>query len=102
MVNCMKIWLSTTGYSTPVNYQDILLKHGISDQTIDALANTFRQRATDQTPLCHPDAVYHTAAIDIAMGVIDLHQETKAGLNEDHSAKEWLSILTGISLPASE
>ena len=89
-----------------MNYDKLLQEHGISDGDIDRIVQAFAARAAEanaggdaQAP--HPQAVYHTAAVDMAMGAVDLHKEVKAGMNSSHSARSWLSILTGVALEAA-
>ncbi len=81
-----------------MSYDKELEKNGITAADIDKLVAAFRQRAAGDKTVSHPDAIYHTAAVDLAMGAVDLHKEVLAGMKDGHSAKAWLAILTGVAL----
>ncbi len=86
-----------------MSYNKLLKEHNISDADIARIVAAFESRAVDahnngESQSAHPQAVYHTAAIDMAVGAVELHKEVKAGMNSSHSARTWLSILTGVDL----
>ena len=82
-----------------MNYEKVLQAHGITRAHLDKVADTFRARAQDaDAALAHPLAVYHTAAVDLALGAVDMHQEVQAGMERSHSARDWFSIFTAVSL----
>ena len=81
-----------------MNYQKVLQKHNISDDDINTLVKHFAERASLDGNNKQPDAVYHTAAIDIAIGAIDLSEETLGAMKSGHDAKGWIGVLTGIKL----
>lgn len=85
-----------------MNYEKVLKDHNITNADIDRIVTAFQARAQADSQSAHPEAIYHTAAVDIAMGAVDLQQEVKAGMNESHSAKGWLSILTGVDFVNEE
>lgn len=90
-----------------MSYDKVLKEHDIGDADIDRVVEAFLSRAQtahDQGDVqsAHPRAVYHTAAVDMAMGAVDLHKEVKAGMNSSHSARGWLSILTGVDLGCAD
>lgn len=82
-----------------MNYQKILSAHHITDDDIQQLVTLFKSRATaSDKSNCLPDAIYESAAIDIAMGAIDLSQETQEAMKEGHQARQWLHVLTGLAI----
>lgn len=76
------------------NFLNDLAKHGISAQNIDDVAACLQQRASGNG-FAHPLSVYQSLAIDLALGAIDTEQETAANLDNTHSAKQWLALITG-------
>lgn len=81
-----------------MSYNKVLKDHQINPSDIDRIVAAFQARAEADSQAAHPQAVYHTAAIDMAMGAVDLQKEVAAGMHESHSARAWLSILTGVAL----
>ncbi len=76
----------------------LLAKHAIGDEELDKLVALMRQRAQADESVSHPDAIYHSAAVDMAMGAVDLHEDIVQGMRSSHSAKQWLQILTGVEI----
>lgn len=72
---------------------------GIYQADIDLVAETWRRRAAERGEQAHPNAIYQTAAVDIAMGLIELHRETESAMQADHPVRSWLGIVTGVKLP---
>lgn len=82
-----------------MNYQKILRSHQISDADITKLVEQFSARAASEDPQNRlPDAVYHSAAVDIAMGAIDLSEDTQNTMKVGHDARTWMQVLTGVQL----
>ncbi len=81
-----------------MNYGKVLAKHGLSDTDVDRLADALLQRAADSGEDRQPRAIYHSAAVDLAMGACELSEEVQAGMKSESSARNWLEILTGVAL----
>lgn len=81
-----------------MKYHKILEKHDISEADINTLVKHFAERAAKDSSNLQPDAVYHSAAIDIALGAVDMSEETLGAMKTGHSAKGWIEVLTGIKL----
>lgn len=81
-----------------MNYQKVFEKHNISDADINKLVDAFASRASKDSANKQPDGIYHSAAIDIAMGAIDMSEETIDAMSNGHTAKGWIEILTGVTL----
>jgi hypothetical protein len=81
-----------------MNYQKILRDNQITDADMTRLLELFRARASaaDHANML-PDSIYESAAVDIAMGAIDLCKDTHESMQEGHDARHWLHILTGLS-----
>ncbi|GLS27813.1 hypothetical protein [Marinibactrum halimedae] len=79
-----------------MNYLKALRKHDITNDDINHYAQLLKQRA-DKTGYSHPDGVYHTIAVDIALSAIDIEKENDQQLGRTHTVKEWVEILIGDS-----
>ena len=77
-------------------YEKVLAKHGLSSADIDTLVATMRERASGG--VVQPEAVYHSAAVDLALGACEMSEEVLAGMKGGDDARRWLAILTGVSV----
>ena len=84
-----------------MSYLTDLEDSNINQADIDRIAAVWRERARTLGEQPHPAAIYQTAATDIAMGLLELHRETETAMQEDHSARNWLEIVTGVDLGGS-
>ena len=82
-----------------MSYLTDLKEFNIDQADIDRIAAAWRQRAANLGEAPHPAAIYQTAAVDIAMGLIELHRETAAAMHSDHPPRTWLAIVSGVDLP---
>ena len=81
-----------------MNYGKALAKHGLKDADVDRVVEVLMQRAGASSEAVQPRAIYHSAAVDLALGACELSEEVLAGMKSDSSARNWLEILTGVSL----
>ena len=84
-----------------MSYLTDLEDSNINQADIDRIAEAWRERARTLGEHPHPAAIYQTAAADIAMGLLELHRETETAMQGDHSARNWLEIVTGVDLGGS-
>jgi len=80
-----------------MNYGKALAKHGLKDGDVNHLVEVLQQRANASSEVVQPRAIYHSAAVDIALGACELSEEVQAGMKSESSARHWLEILTGVS-----
>jgi len=78
------------------NYLHQLAEHAITSATLDQLAATMAERAK-ANGFSHPIAVYHSLAVDLALGALDNERESAESLGKTHSVKDWLAIISGCS-----
>lgn len=78
-----------------MDYQKLFNKHHINTSYLDNVSQQFAQRAKDLGLPRQADAIYQAAAADLAMGAIELHQDTQEGMKESISPAQWLEIITG-------
>lgn len=81
-----------------MNYEKALSKHGLNDDDIESLVNTWMQRTEAAGDKVQAKAIYHSAAIDLALGACELSDEVQEGMKEESSARRLLAILTGVEL----
>ncbi|MCV6626630.1 MAG: hypothetical protein OIF38_11070 [Cellvibrionaceae bacterium] len=81
-----------------MDYHKQLQKFNISQADIERLCKTFNERAASLGESRQAEVLYESAAIDLALGAIELEQETQQAMKEGLSAKQWLTLLTGVKL----
>ncbi|GAA6152930.1 hypothetical protein [Pseudoteredinibacter isoporae] len=78
--------------------QKLFAKHDISTSDIDQICQTFKARVKDQALPRQAEVLLESAAVDLALGAIEMSQETQAALDDALSPKDLIRVLTGCQL----
>ncbi len=79
-----------------MNYEKALAKHGLSEADVERVVDAFIARAERSSEPVQPRAIYHSAALDLALGACEMSEEVSAGMKADSGARTWLAILSGV------
>ncbi|GAA6169512.1 hypothetical protein [Sessilibacter corallicola] len=77
-----------------MNYLKPLQKQGVFPEDLQALADLLEARAKEKG-FSHPNSVYHSTIVDLALGTLEIQKETQSELGKTHNLKEWLDIIVG-------
>jgi hypothetical protein len=77
-----------------MNYLKPLQKQDVYPEDLQALADLLEDRAKQQG-FSHPNSVYHSMIVDLALGTLEIQKETQTELGKTHNLKEWLHIIVG-------
>lgn len=80
-----------------MDYLKQLEKFDLGQADIDHLADTFEQRAKQAEQSKQARILYESAAMDLALGAIEMYQDTEKAIQEKLSPKQWLSLLSGVN-----
>ncbi|MBB6523093.1 hypothetical protein [Pseudoteredinibacter isoporae] len=78
--------------------QKLFAKHDISNSDIDQICQTFKARIKDQELPRQAEVLLESAAVDLALGAIEMSQETQAAMGDALSPKDLIQVLTGCEL----
>lgn len=79
-----------------MDYQKQLQQYRINPATLDLISSQFAERAKAMGLARQADAIYQAAAMDLALGAIELHKDTQEGMKESISPEQWINIITGL------
>lgn len=81
-----------------MNYQKQLDGHGIDGADLEKLIATFESRINSGDLSPQPRVILESAAIDMALGAVEMHTDATVAEKEGLSARQWLNLLTGAEL----
>ena len=81
-----------------MNYQKQLNKYGINDADLETLVAAFEANIKSNDLNTQAKVILESAAIDMALGAVEMHTDATVAENEGLSARQWLSVLTGVAL----
>ncbi|GAB2188839.1 hypothetical protein [Sessilibacter sp. MAH2] len=77
-----------------MNYLKPLQKNGVYSEDLEDIAKLLEDRASSKG-FKHPQSVYHSMAVDLALGTLEMKTEAESELGKSHSLKDWLAIILG-------
>lgn len=78
--------------------QKLFAKHNISDSDIEQICQTFKTRIQEEALPRQAEVLLESAAVDLALGAIEMSQETQAAMGDALSPKALIQVLTGCKL----
>lgn len=78
--------------------QKLFAKHNISDSDIEQICQTFKTRIQEEALPRQAEVLLESAAVDLALGAIEMSQETQAAMGDALSPKVLIQVLTGCKL----
>jgi len=81
-----------------MNYQKQLNKYGIDVADLETLVAAFESKIKSGDLNAQPKVILESAAIDMALGAVEMHTDATVAEKEGLSARQWLSVLTGVEL----
>ncbi|WP_299769244.1 hypothetical protein [uncultured Pseudoteredinibacter sp.] len=78
--------------------QKLLAKHNIHSAELELICQQFESRVAEKGLPRQAKILLETAAVDLALGAIEMSQETESAMGESLSAVQLLEILCGLEL----